>query len=141
LVHVTFGDLVRRGATLRREADDPLWDQFQTPPATARPTMRWWWNGNAVEAKEIVRELEILQQAGMGGVEVCPITMPQGAKPLPAKRLKWLSAEWCQMLKTASDAAAKRGMHVDLVAGCGRPWGGEFVSPEHAAQRVDGWIW
>lgn len=120
------------------KADDPLWDRFQTPPAEARPIVRWWWNGNAVTQSEIVRQIDQLHRAGIGGMEICPIAMPPNAETSPqAKSLKWLGPEWCQMLKAASEAAAQRQMRVDLVASCGGPWGGEFVKPEHASQRVD----
>ena len=129
--------LVALLSTASARADDSLWNHFQTPPVAARPTMRWWWNGNAVTTKEIVRELEILHRAGIGSVEICPTAMPRGANASQSKRLKWLSPDWCEMLKVASEAARERGMSVDLVVACGRPWGGDFVPPEHAAQKVE----
>jgi hypothetical protein len=34
--------------------NDGLFDLFQTPPVTAKPFVRWWWNGDKVTASEIV---------------------------------------------------------------------------------------
>ena len=41
-----------------------LYAGFQDPPASARPFVRWWWNGDRLSAKEILRELDVMQQAG-----------------------------------------------------------------------------
>ena len=54
-----------------------LYAQFQNPDSRYRPFVRWWWNGDAVVGKELVRELHLLRDAGIGGVEInrCP-TVP-----------------------------------------------------------------
>src|ERR1700756_1286513 len=43
---------------------------FSHPPAGAKPMMRWWWFGLAVEKPEIRRELEQMKADGIGGVEL-----------------------------------------------------------------------
>ena len=58
------------------EVKDNLYDLFQDPPVTAKPFVRWWWNGNKLTAKEILRELDIMKEAGIGGVEINPIAFP-----------------------------------------------------------------
>ena len=60
--------------------DNYLFEKFQNPAADARPMVRWWWNGNCVEAEEIRRELELMKEAGIGGVEINSIAMPPGQK-------------------------------------------------------------
>ena len=45
-----------------------LYAQFQNPDSRYRPFVRWWWNGDAVVGKELVRELHLLRDAGIGGV-------------------------------------------------------------------------
>ena len=35
-----------------------------------RPWTRWWWQGSAVDAAGLTRELESLRAAGLGGVEI-----------------------------------------------------------------------
>src|SRR5580704_19065647 len=49
---------------------DNLKRDFQNPPADAKPMMRWWWFGTAVEKPEILRELKQMQADGIGGVEL-----------------------------------------------------------------------
>ena len=47
--------------------------QFLAPEMQYRPYVRWWWNGDRVEPQEIIRELQVMQDAGIGGVEISPI--------------------------------------------------------------------
>jgi len=51
------------------------------PPITRqqKPWTRWWWPGNAVDAKNLTHELEQFHDAGLGGVEITPIYGIQGA--------------------------------------------------------------
>ena len=44
--------------------------RFQNPGNQYKPFVRWWWNGDAVEAQELIRELRLLKEAGIGGVEL-----------------------------------------------------------------------
>ena len=46
---------------------------FADPPMEYRPFVRWWWNGDRVDGKELSRELRLLKEAGIGGVEISPI--------------------------------------------------------------------
>ena len=55
--------------------DGLLFEKFQSPDANARPMVRWWWNDDRIEAEEIRRELAVMKEAGIGGVEVNPIAM------------------------------------------------------------------
>ena len=56
--------------------DSDLYKQFQNPASKYHPFVRWWWNGDKVEAGELVRELHLLKNAGIGGVEINPISFP-----------------------------------------------------------------
>src|SRR5882757_3226076 len=47
-----------------------LKQQFLNPPAEARPMVRWWWFGTAVEKPEILRELQQMKADGIGGAEL-----------------------------------------------------------------------
>ncbi len=46
---------------------------FASPPADARPMMRWWWFGTAVEKPELARELRDMKAGGIGGAEIQPV--------------------------------------------------------------------
>ena len=58
-----------------------LYKIFKDPPGTARPFVRWWWNGDMLTEKEILRELDLLTEGGIGGVEINPIRFPKGCDP------------------------------------------------------------
>ena len=43
---------------------------FAKPPDSAKPMVRWWWFGIAVEKPEILRELQQMKADGIGGAEL-----------------------------------------------------------------------
>lgn len=119
-----------------QDQEDTLYQGFVDPPAEARPFVRWWWNGNHVEADEIKRELDSMKKAGIGGVEINPIAMPDEAKDIGTEPVKWLSEEWNKLLALAAQEAQNRGMIADMIVGSGWPFGGEFLQPAQYTQRV-----
>lgn len=110
-----------------------LYAQFQNPDARYRPFVRWWWNGDAVVGRELVRELHLLKDAGIGGVEINPISMPYGADRHGYKSLDWLSKPWIAALDTTLTEARRIGMTCDLLIGSGWPFGSETLAPEDRA--------
>jgi hypothetical protein len=117
------------------DAADPLFTAFQNPPVTAKPFVRWWWNGDKVNAKEILRELDIMKDAGIGGVEINPIAFP-GGDDLAIPSLEWLSPEWIEMVKVALKGAEERGMICDIIVGSGWPFGAEFLQGDERSQLI-----
>ena len=117
-------------------AGEQLYDHFKNPPTQARPFVRWWWNGNCVNEKEILRELDVMKNAGIGGIEINPIAMPEDAVKTSAKALIWGSPEWSRMVKVAADGARDRGMITDIIIGTGWPFGGRFLKPEEQIKGV-----
>jgi hypothetical protein len=115
---------------------DELYSVFQDPPASARPFVRWWWNGNCVTEKEVVRELDVMKAAGIGGVEINPIRMPIEQDQAKYKALEWISPEWNHVVKIASERAKENNMLVDMIVGSGWPFGGEFLEEGEIIQRV-----
>ncbi len=113
-----------------------LFEQFRNPPMTARPFVRWWWNGDKLTEEEILRELDLLLEAGIGGVEINPIRFPDGSDPVGYNSLEWLSPEWLQMLKVTLDGASDRGIICDIIVGSGWPFGGEFLEKEEQTQLM-----
>ena len=117
-------------------AKDPLFELFKTPPAIYHPFVRWWWNGNRIEEKELIRELELLKAAGIGGVEVNPVKFPPEAEHKDIPAIKWLSPEWIGLLQKTFTKAASLGMTCDLIVGSGWPFGAEWLEGEERAQIV-----
>ena len=111
-------------------ADDTAW-----PPATAeaRPWTRWWWLGSGVDAANLTRELEAFSQAGLGGVEICPI---YGAKGYEARDLPFLSDPWTAAYAHTAKESARLGLGVDLTTGTGWPFGGSQVKDADASASL-----
>ena len=107
---------------------------FQDPSSAYRPFVRWWWNGDKVDALEIARELKLLKEAGIGGVEINPIEFPRLADDMGMKSVEWLSNPWIDLVKHASDEGRSLGMHSDLIVGSGWPFGSEYLLEEERAQ-------
>ncbi|HEY4988720.1 MAG TPA: glycosyl hydrolase, partial [Opitutaceae bacterium] len=94
---------------------------WPSPTRTARPWTRWWWLGSAVDAPNIERLLCEYRDAGLGGVEICPI---YGAKGYEKRFIDYLSPQWMEMLSVTTRTAARLDMGVDLTTGTGWPMGG-----------------
>src|SRR5580704_16237067 len=116
---------------------DNLRKNFQNPPADAKPMMRWWWFGTAVEKPEILRELKQMQADGIGGVELA-FVYPQVVDD-PSKGLinhPFLSPEMLDAVHYAQSEARQLGLRVDVTLGSGWPYGGPATTLEEAATRL-----
>lgn len=112
-------------------ADDTAW-----PPVTheAKPWTRWWWLGSGVDAANLTRQLEDFSQAGLGGVEICPI---YGAKGYETRDLPFLSETWTAAYAHTAKETARLGMGVDLTTGTGWPFGGPQVKDADASASLE----
>lgn len=107
---------------------------FASPPADARPMMRWWWFGPAVERGELARELRTMNAGGIGGVEIQPVYPLELDDPQTGFRnLPFLSPEFLSMVSFANETARQLGMRVSLTLGSGWPYGGAWVPVTEAA--------
>lgn len=115
---------------------DEIYKGFQNPPNRARMFVRWWWNGNRLSKQEILRELDVMKAAGIGGVEINPIAFHRAADPVGIEALTIFEDDWLDMLQTALQGAKERGMICDMIVGSGWPFGGEFLKKEEQTQMV-----
>ena len=114
-----------------------LYKTFANPDARHRPYVRWWWNGARVNEQEILRELDVMHKAGIGGVEINTIQFPdQTADTVGCAALTWLSDEWIRMVNVAADGCRERGMVCDIIVGSGWPFGAEYLAPEEQVQML-----
>jgi hypothetical protein len=86
-----------------------------------------------VDKPNLTRILEEFKQAGVGGVEICPI---YGAKGSETKFIDFLSPQWMAMLAHTTTEANRLGLGVDMTTGTGWPFGGPGVTDEDASARV-----
>lgn len=106
---------------------------FQNPTNKYRPFIRWWWNGNKVEEQELLRELNLLNEVGIGGIEINPIAFPGDDNSTSKQSLVWLSDEWIDLVGKVTDEAKKKNMTCDLLVGSGWPFGSENTPREKTA--------
>jgi hypothetical protein len=118
-------------------AIDDLQKNFQTPPDDARIMMRWWWFGPAVTKPEIERELRVMRDGGIGGIEVQPVypLLPDDEK-FGIKNLPYLSDEFLQMLRFTRDKTKELRMRMDLTLGSGWSFGGAKTPITEAAGQL-----
>lgn len=117
-------------------AKEDWYSLFKNPSMHYRPFVRWWWNGDKVEKGELSRQLRLLKDAGIGGVEINPISFPKRADDMGIPSVKWLSNEWMDLVKHAADDAKSLDMTSDLIVGSGWPFGSEDLKEEERAQVV-----
>src|ERR1700721_3475280 len=116
---------------------EKLQADFVQPPAGAKPMMRWWWFGLAVEKPEIRRELEQMKADGIGGVELA-FVYPQVVDD-PAKHLvnePFLSSAMLDNVSYAAREARTLGLRLDVTLGSGWPYGGPGTTLAEAAARL-----
>lgn len=116
--------------------DNNLYEIFKNPAMGYRPFVRWWWNGDKVQKAELARELQILKDAGIGGVEINPIKFPSTTDDMGIPSLQWLSDEWIDALQFTFSEAKKLGLTCDLIVGSGWPFGAEYLEGEERSQVV-----
>src|SRR5690606_17364216 len=89
-----------------------------------------------LDKKEILRELDLMKEAGIGGVEINSIKFPEQADPLNYPEMEWLGNDWMGMLHTALEGAGERDLACDIIVGWGWPFGGEFLAREEQSQMM-----
>ncbi|MGC9222339.1 MAG: glycosyl hydrolase [Terracidiphilus sp.] len=110
---------------------------FATPPMDARPMMRWWWFGPAVEKDELARELRVMKAGGIGGVEVQPVYALELNDPQKGfHNDPFLSKEFLDRLSFASQTAHELDLRLSMTLGSGWPYGGAYVPVTDASSQL-----
>ena len=110
---------------------------FQNPPDDARIMMRWWWFGPGVTKVELEREMRMMKEGGIGGFEVQPVyPLALDDPKLPFKNLTYMSDEFLDMVRFTSEKARELGLRMDMTLCSGWPYGGPYVSAEHASHLL-----
>lgn len=122
-------------STSNKKESSSIYEIFRHPETKYHPYVRWWWNGGHQSKAEITREIELLYQAGIGGVEINPIQLPAGdTAGYPIH--EWLSDDWIELVQTAVAECNKRGMVTDIIVGSGWPYGAEFLPRDQQLQML-----
>ncbi len=99
----------------------------------ARPGVRWWWLGSAVDSAGLTANMEDLQKAGIGAVEITPIHGINGAEN---RHIEYLSPRWMNLYKHVVAEGNRLGIQIDMNNGTGWPFGGPTISVDYAATKV-----
>lgn len=102
-------------------------------PDTARPGIRWWWLGSAVDSTNLSWNLEQFAKAGIGAVEITPI---YGVKGNEKNDISYLSPQWMKALQKVESTNARLGIETSMATGTGWPFGGPWVPLEEAACKA-----
>lgn len=111
-----------------------LYEIFRELSGNYRQFVRWGGNGGRQTAAEIERELDLMQKAGIGRVEINTIAFPGEADTLGYASLPWLSDEWFEMARTA--IIVGKPMTPDMIVGSGWPYGAKFLTHDLQLQML-----
>lgn len=104
-----------------------------TPTQEAKPGVRWWWMGSAVDKENLKWNLDEYAKAGIGAVEITPLYGVQGNDK---NDIPYLSPKWMEMLKFVEEENKKIGIETDMATGTGWPFGGPWVPINEAACKA-----
>ena len=90
-----------------------------------RPVARWWWPGGSVDPQRLGLQLQQIQQAGFGAVELQPLLLGLGPEDLAAdSRLRTVGEPaFRSSVASAAAAAARIGLDFDFTLSSGWPGG------------------
>ena len=110
---------------------------FLNPASSTRPMTRWWWFGGAVTREEITRELTMMRDAGLKGVELQPVYPVEVDDPKRGiHNIRYFSSEWFDLLRHTLQETRRLGLQFDFTLGSGWPYGGPFIPLDLAARRL-----
>jgi len=113
---------------------DPLATGFAEPPLEARPRVWWHWLNGAIAEPGIKLDLEWMQRAGIGGVQIFNGAMPNNDDVMPP--VPYMSPAWQSAMRSAVSQAAVQGMEVAVPTSAG--WsetGAPFVQPQDGMKK------
>ncbi len=104
-----------------------------TPTQEAKPGVRWWWMGSAVDKENLKWNLDEYAKAGIGAVEITPLYGVQGNDK---NDIPYLSPKWMDMLQFVEKENKQVGIETDMATGTGWPFGGPWVPINEAACKA-----
>jgi hypothetical protein len=107
---------------------------FQTPPASARPWVYWFWLNGNITREGITADLEAMRRVGIGGVLIMEVD--QGTPKGPAN---FAGPKWRELFKFMLAEANRLGIEVNMnndAGWCGS--GGPWITPE-VSQKMLVW--
>ena len=91
--------------SLRAEPAGTLAQNFQQPPAEARPWVYWFWNNGNVTSNGITADLEAMQRVGIGGLLIMDVF--ERFAP-PRGTAEFMNPEWQSLFQFSVQEAARQ---------------------------------
>ena len=107
--------------------------QWPKAAPEAKPGVRWWWLGSAVDKENLQWNLRQYADHGIGAVEITPLYGVQGNQ---ANNIPYLSDRWMEMLRYTQQQCAQNDIELDMATGTGWPFGGPWVPLEESACKA-----
>ena len=113
-------------------AEDPLKNDFQKPPASARPWVFYFvMNGNLTK-EGITADFEAMARVGIGGLIYPEVDMGEPKGPAA-----FAGPLWMELIQHACNEAGRLGLQINMnddagYCGSGGPW----ITPEFSMQKV-----
>ena len=118
-------------------AQNPLLQNFQTPPNAAKPRVWWHWMNGNITKDGIQKDLDWMKRTGIGGFQnfdanlFTPVVVP--------KKLVFMTPEWKDAFKFTTELADKNGLEMAIAGSPG--WsvtGGPWVEPKDGMKK---YVW
>jgi len=119
--------------------NDFSWSEIAGPPKSTRPWTRWWWPGGAVESATLSQQLQLLDDANFGGVEIQASSMGMAAVTTEAELSAVYSFDspgFYHKLDGVMQEAEALGLQVDLTHLSGWPPGGPQINLEDSLTEL-----
>jgi hypothetical protein len=135
-----FASLLAFGSGARAQLQSASAVQSQTPlkwpniTQQNKPWARWWWEGSAVDEKNLSDVMHLYKDAGLGGLEITPI---YGVKGEESKNILFLSKRWMQVFDYTLAEGKKLDLGIDLANATGWPFGGPWVTDADASKSME----
>jgi hypothetical protein len=113
-----------------QEKKQPQWPEITQQN---KPWARWWWEGSAVNPPNLTWMMEEYKKAGLGGLEITTI---YGVKGHEEEFIDFLSPKWVRMLQHCLKEGERLDLGIDMAQASGWPFGGPWITKEHASKYV-----
>ncbi len=122
---------------LHTDAQNPLLQNFQSPPNAAKPRVWWHWMNGNITKEGIQKDLEWMDRVGIGGFQNFDASLftPQIVKD----RLIYMTPAWKDAFKFTTNLADKLGLEMAIAASPG--WsvtGGPWVLAKNGMKK---YVW
>ena len=142
-VPLYFSGVVQAAELLQDPSTSPdVEAKFLSPPHSARPYVLWMWMGCNISKEGITRDLEAMQEAGIGGATIFSLadTLTPWSGVIhnsPTPEIVAFTEPWWAMIRHACAEARRLGLELILHNCAGyESSGGTWIPPELSMQEL-----